>query len=144
MTEHTLIADSDNLSEVGTKSTVPQNRVNLFAVAGGLTQIALSLSLLFLPVFATCLSRGQEWVCQRQSYLQQGGNALGFAFLVLMIVVGGLALVSTRIENGSQARRLRWIAVLLSVSFAIVGAWSIGLIFVPGALLLMPSTLFSR
>ena len=106
--------------------------------------MVLATSILFLPVFATCISRSQEMVCQRQSYIQQGGSVLGFAFLVLMIVAGVLALVSTRIENVSHARRLRWIAVLLSVSFVIVGAWSIGLTFVPGALLLLLSALFSR
>lgn len=79
-------------------------------------------------------------VCQRQWYIQQGGSVIGFAFLILMIVAGVLALVSTRIENVSNADRLRWIAV----SFAIVGAWSIGLIFVPGALLLLLFVLFSR
>ena len=137
MTTHILIADSNRLVVAGGETPVPRNRANLFAVAGGLMQIALSLSVLFLPVFASCIDRGQEMVCQRQFYIQQGGSVLGYAFLLLMIVAGVLALVSTRIENVSQARRLRWIAVLLSASFAVAGAWSIGLIFVPGGIVLL-------
>ncbi len=144
MTPHILIADSSSLAVVGGETPMPGNRGNRFAVAGGLMQIVLAGGLLFLPVFSACLPQGQEMVCQRQSYIQQGGNPLGFGFLLLMIVAGVLALVSTRIENVSHARRLRWIAVLLSVSFAIAGAWSIGLIFIPGALLLLLSALFSR
>ncbi len=123
---------------------MPKNRASLFAVAGGLMQIVLAVSLLFLPVFSTCIPQGQEMVCQRQPYIQQGGSVLGFAFLVAMIVAGALALVSTRIENVSQARRLRWIAVLLSASFAVAGAWSIGLIFVLGAVFLLAAALACR
>ncbi len=144
MTTQILIAGSISLAVVGGETPMPENRGNRFAVAGGLLQMAMAISVLFLPVFAICLPQGQEIVCQRQSYIQQGGSVLGFAFLLLMIVAGVLALVSTRIENVSHARRLRWIAVLLSVSFVIVGAWSIGLTFVPGALLLLLSALFSR
>ncbi|MBK8135723.1 MAG: hypothetical protein IPK52_07785 [Chloroflexi bacterium] len=144
MTTHILIADSSSLAVVGGQTLKPRNRANLFAVAGGLMQIVVAVAILFLPVFATCISRSQEMVCQRQSYIQQGGSVLGFALLVLMIVAGVLALVSTRIESVSQAGRFRWIAVLLSVSFAIVGAWSIGLIFVPGAVFLLAAALACR
>lgn len=55
MTTHILIADSSSMTFVGNKSTMPRNRANLFAVAGGLMQMALSLGILFLRVFATCL-----------------------------------------------------------------------------------------
>jgi len=123
---------------------MPNRRASLFAVAGGMIQIVLAAGILFLPVFATCIGQDQTMVCQRQSYIQQGGSLLGYAFLVATIVAGVLALISTRIENGSQARRLRWFAVLLTAGFAVVGAWSIGLIFVPGALLLLLSALFGR
>ncbi len=144
MTTHILITDSSSLTVVGSGTIMPGNRANLFAVAGGLMQIALAASLLFLPVLSACLQQSQEMVCQRQSYIQQGGSPLGFAFLLLMIVAGVLALVSTRVENISHARRIRWIAVPLSVSFAIVGAWSIGLIFVPGAVFLLAAALACR
>ncbi len=116
---------------------MPKSRGSLFAVAGGLMQIALAISILFLPVFATCLPQGQDMVCNQQSYIQQGGSPLGYGFLALMIVAGIMALVSTRIDNAAQARRLCWIAVLLTVGMAIVGAWGFGLLFVPGGLLLL-------
>jgi len=144
MTPQILIADSVSLAVVGGETPMTGNRANQFAVAGGLLQMVLAASVLFLPLFAACIDRGHGMVCQRQSYIQQGGSVLGFFFLFVMIVAGVLAILSTRIDSVLQARRLRWIAVLLSVSFAIVGAWSIGLIFAPGALLLLLSALFSR
>ncbi|KXK48132.1 MAG: hypothetical protein UZ13_03914 [Chloroflexi bacterium OLB13] len=59
---------------------MPKSRESLFAVAGGLMQIALAISILFLPVFATCLPQGQDMVCNRQSYIQQGGSRWGMSF----------------------------------------------------------------
>lgn len=120
---------------------MPNNRVSLFALAGGLFHIALSLSLLFLPVFARCLPQGEEMICEWQSYIQRGGNIIGFGFLFLMIAAGVMAIVSTRIENPSQVRRLRWLAVVFTVCFAVIGAWSIGLLFVPGGLLFLLSAI---
>ncbi len=118
-----------------------ENRASLFAIAGGLLHIVLAGSLLFLPVFATCFPQGQEMVCERQTYLQQGGNLIGLGFLLLMIVVGLIAILSTRLENPSQVRRLRWLAVVVTVGFTIIGAWGIGLFFIPGGLLLLLSAL---
>jgi hypothetical protein len=144
MTTHIPIADSSSLSLVGSKSTMPRNRADLFAITGGLMQMVLAFGLLFLPIFATCLLHGQEWVCQRQSYIQQGGSVLGYAFLVLMIVAGSLVLASIRLERLKQhAHRVRWIAVLLTAGFAIIGTWSIGLLFVPGGLFLLLSAFSS-
>ncbi|MBV6438360.1 MAG: hypothetical protein AELANPGJ_03662 [Anaerolineae bacterium] len=123
---------------------MPKSRGSLFAVAGGLMQIALAIGILFLPVFATCLPQGQDMVCNRQSYIQQGGSPVGYVFLALMIVAGIMALVSTRIDNAILARRLRWIAVLFTVGMAIVGAWGFGLLFVPGGVLLLLAAILSR
>lgn len=116
-------------------------RASLFALTGGLLHIALASILLFLPVFATCFQQGQEVVCSHQSYIQQGGNFLGFGLLLLMIVAGLIAIISIQIKDRVQARRLRWIAVAATLCFAVIGAWSMGLPFIPGGLLLLLSAL---
>lgn len=119
------------------------NRANLFAFTGGIMQIILAAILLFLPVFSICFPQGQATVCERQTYLQQGGSMLGLGLLALMIVAGTLGLTSTRVANLTLTRRYRWIATLLTVSFVILGAWSIGLGFVPGGILLLLSALLT-
>lgn len=144
MTKHILIADSGNLTEVGSVSSIPRNRANLFAVTGGLMQIALSLSILCLPVLAMCMQRGQDMECQRQSYIQQGGSPLGYGFLIALIIVGVLAVHSTRVQNAVLVNRIRGLAALVSMSFVIIGAWSIGMLFAPGGVLLLLSALFGR
>lgn len=120
---------------------MPNKRASLYAFTGGLLHIALVGSLLFLPVFAICFRRGQEVVCSHHSYIQQGGNVLGLGLLLLMVVAGVIAIISTRIKDRVQARRLRWMAIAATVCFAVIGAWSIGLLFVPGGLLLLLSAL---
>lgn len=120
---------------------MPNKRASLFALTGGLLHIALTGGLMFLQVFAICFWQGQEVVCMHQSYIQQGGNLLGLGLLSLMIVAGVIAIISTQIKDRVQARRLRWIAVAATVCFAVIGAWSIGLLFVPGGLLLLLSAL---
>jgi hypothetical protein len=120
---------------------MPSKRASLFAFTGGLLHIALAGGLMFLPVFAICFRQGQEVICTHQSYVQQGGNVLGLGLLLLMIVDGVIAIISTRIKERAQARLLRWIAVAATVCFAVTGAWSIGLLFVPAGLLLLLSAL---
>lgn len=120
---------------------MPYKRTSLFAITGGLLHIALAGGLMFLPVFAICIRQGQEVVCTHQSYIQQGGNVLGLGLLLLMIVAGLIAIISTQIKDHVQARRLRWIVVAATVCFVVIGAWSIGLLFVPGGLLLLLSAL---
>ena len=113
-------------------------------MTGGLLQIVLSLCVLFLPVFATCGPQGEATICKRESYIQMGGSTVGYGFLVLMIAVGVMAIISTRIDNATQACRLRWLGVLASASFVIIGAWSIGLLFLPGTLCLLVAALACR
>ncbi len=120
---------------------MPNKRASLIALTGGLLHIALAGGLMFLPVFAICFRQGQEVVCTRQSYIQQGGNVLGLGLLLLMIVAGVIAIISTRIKDRIQARCLCWIAVAATICFAVIGAWSIGLLFVPSGLLLLLSVL---
>jgi hypothetical protein len=121
-----------------------KNRPGLFAMTGGLLQIVLSLCVLFLPVFAICGPQGEATICERESYIQMGGSTLGYGFLVLMIVVGIMAIVSTWINNPTQACQLRWLGALASASFVVIGAWSIGLLFLPGGLFLLIAALACR
>lgn len=120
---------------------MPYKRTSLFAITGGLLHIGLAGGLMFLPVFAICFRQGQEVVCTRQSYIEHGGNVLGLGLSLLMIVAGVIAIISTQIKDRVQARRLRWIAVAATICFAVIGAWSIGLLFVPGGILLLLSAL---
>lgn len=120
------------------------SRDSLFAFAGGVLQLSLGLGLLLLPVFSICMPQGQEMICERLTYLQQGGNALGVAFLLMMAAAGILGIASTRIANSVQVRRFRWGAVILTTSFVAIGAQSLGLIFAPGGIFLLLSALISN
>ena len=66
---------------------MPNKRAPLFAFTGGLLHIALAGGLMLLPVFATCFQQGQEVVCTRQSYIQQGGNVLGLGLFLLLVAL---------------------------------------------------------
>jgi hypothetical protein len=122
-----------------------KNRPGLFAMTGGLLQIGMSLSVLFLPIVGgTCTWQGQVMSCRQESYIEMGGNVLGYGFLFLMIAVGVMAIVSTRIDNPTWSCRFRWLGVLASVSFVVIGAWSIGLLFLPGAVFLLVAALACR
>lgn len=144
MITHSLTVKSNRLGLVGSKTGKLRNRVNLYAIIGGLFQIALSLCVLFLPVFATCGPQGQATICERESYIQMGGSVVGYGFLVLMIAVCVMAIVSTRIGNPVHVCQLRWLGVLASVSFVIIGGWSIGLLFLPSGLFLLLAALACR
>ena len=109
----------------------------------GLVQALVAFSILFLPVFAKCVWQGNNLVCHRETYSQQGGNALGYTLLVWIIVVSGLAVISSRDTNPGQAFLNRWVAALSSIVVAMITGWSIGIAFVPGALLLLLVALLS-
>lgn len=115
---------------------MPKNLISLITIVGGLLQSSISLSVLFLPIIP--ISNG------RASYIQMGGNVLGYGFLLLMIAVGVMAFISTRIDNPAQVCRLRWLSVLSSASFVVIGAWGIGLLFLPGTLCLLIAALACR
>jgi hypothetical protein len=135
--ERAVVLDDGMLLKNSQGDIMRKNRPGLFAMTGGLLQIVLSLCVLFLPVFATCGPQGEATICERESFIEMGGSAVGYGFLVLMIAVGVMAIVSTRIDNPTHVCWIRWFGVLSSVSFVIIGAWSIGLLFLPGALLLL-------
>lgn len=139
-----MALDDGMLLENSQGDAMCKNRPGLFAITGGLLQIVLSLCVLFLPVFATCGPQGEATICERESYIEMGGSTVGYGFLFLMIVVGIMAIVSTRIDNRTQACQLRWLGAFSSVSFVVIGAWSIGFLFLPGALFLLVAALACR
>lgn len=113
------------------------------AIIGGLVQVLVAVSILFLPVLVTCTPQGGDLVCRGESYLQSGGNALGYTFLTLMIVAGVLAVASSRDPNLGRVFVIRWLAVLASIVVVVVAGWGFGLAFAPGALLLLLAALLS-
>lgn len=58
-----------------------------------------------------------------------------------MIVVGVLAVASSRDPNPGRAFLSRWVAVLTSTIVVVVAGWGFGLAFAPGALLLLLAAL---
>ncbi len=69
--------------------------------------------------------------------MQLGGNALGYAFLTLMVVAGISAAASSRDPNRRRAFFIRWLAVLSSAVVVVVAGWAFGIAFAPGALLIL-------
>jgi hypothetical protein len=111
---------------------------------GGLIQLAVALSLLFLPVFVTCQIEGHNQVCQGESYIQRGGNTLGYTFLISMIVTGVIAVVSSRAQDYRRVFLSRWLVVLTSVVVVVVAGFGFGIAFAPGALTVLVSALLTR
>jgi len=114
------------------------------AILGGLVQFLVAVSILFLPVFVTCQFEGHDRVCHGVSYVQQGGNALGYTFLMLMIVAGVLAVASSRDPNWRRAFFSRWLAALTSAVVFVVAGFGFGLAFAPGGLLVLLAALLTR
>jgi hypothetical protein len=111
---------------------------------GGLLQLLLALSVLFLPVFKTCQFGGEQPTCNSESYIQMGGNTLGYIFLILMIVAGIVAAASPLDRIGRRVLFTRWLAALSSVMVAIVAGFGFGIVFAPGAILLILASLLTR
>ena len=117
------------------------SRLALFV---GLMQALIAFSISFLPVFAVCRAQGNNLICHRETYSQQGGNALGYAFLVSMIVAGTLEIISSRDRNPRRAFLIRWLVALSSVLVTVMAGWGYGIAFAPGALLMVLIALMSR
>jgi hypothetical protein len=107
-------------------------------------QIAAALAVLFLPVLGNCSTQeGGELTCSRLSYIQMGGNALGYGILIAMIGVGALAVGSAQDSNLQRILLVRWGATLFSGVIAIITGFSFGIVFVPGAALLLISAIWT-
>ncbi len=115
-----------------------------FALIGGLVLLGAALSVLFLPVLGNCSVQAGEMICSRLSYLQMGGNALGYALLALMCGVGFLAIESSRDSNYHRVRLIRWLGTVISLVVALITGWGFGIVFVPGALFLLASAVWAR
>jgi hypothetical protein len=127
--------------------TAPKKRSRpaaYFAISGGVVQIAAALAVLFLPVLGNCSTQeGGELTCSRLSYIQMGGNALGYGILIAMIGVGALAVGSAQDSNLQRILLVRWGATLFSGVIAIITGFSFGIVFVPGAALLLISAIWT-
>jgi hypothetical protein len=111
-----------------------------FALSGGLAQMAAALAILFLPVLGNCsIQEDGGLICGRVSYIQLGGNALGYGLLIAMIGVGALAVGSAQDTNRKRMLFVRWGGTLYSFIVAIITGFSFGIVFVPGAVLLLVS-----
>lgn len=114
------------------------------ALIGGLIQALVALGLLFLPVFTTCIYVDGTPECHSQSYLQQGGSLVGYLILTLAVLAGVMAVLSSRDLNALKAMVSRWLAASGGIIVVAVGAWSIGIVFVPGTLVILLSALLTR
>jgi hypothetical protein len=125
-----------------------QDRLNWIAsrltLFGGLIQLLCSLSLLFLPVFVTCDLNGGNSVCYGKSYLQLGGNTLGYIFIVGMMGIGVLAIVSSQDRNDRRAFLSRWLFVAAGAVVVVVAGFGFGIVFAPGTLILLLAALLTR
>jgi hypothetical protein len=116
----------------------------LFAILGGLIQIAAALTILFLPVLGSCvMPESGDLICSRVSYIQLGGNALGYGILIAMIGVGVLAVGSAQDANRKRVLLVRWGGTAISAIAAFITGFSFGIVFVPGAVLLLASAVWT-
>ena len=111
------------------------------AIVGGLIHILMAISLLFLPVLITCRLGDRTEACYSQSYIQQGGNLLGYIFLLLMILAGMAAIYSSTDSNYKRTYIIRWLVVLVSVIVVVIAGFGFGIIFAPGAFLILLAAL---
>jgi hypothetical protein len=114
-----------------------QRLATFFTIVAGTLQAVLAFTVLFLPFFAKCIETQSGLACRYESYTEMGGNALGYTFLLLFFALGIGAIISTWSGNTSFICVVRWLTVLTSTIFAVIGAWSIGFVFLPGGLLML-------
>ena len=108
------------------------------ALLGGLVHMAAGIGILFLPVFFTCVNQK----CDGKSYIQLGGNALGYSFLISMILAGAATVYSSFASNIQRANTIRVFVLMASAIVIVVAGFSFGIAFIPGALLTAFAILF--
>ena len=89
------------------------------------------------------MPEGGELICNRISYIQLGGNALGYSILIAVIGVGALAVGSTQDTNRKRILLVRWGGTFFSFMVAIITGFSFGVVFVPGAVFLLVSAVWT-
>ena len=80
--------------------------------------------------------------CYGESYIQLGGNALGYSFLLSMILGGMAAVYSSFLSNVQRANVIRLFVIIASAIVIVVAGFSFGSVFIPGALLILFAILF--
>jgi hypothetical protein len=108
------------------------------ALLGGLIHAAAAIGILFFPVFTTCVNQK----CDGESYIQLGGNALGYSFLISMILAGVATIYSSFVSNIQRANIIRVFVLMASAIVIVVAGFSFGIAFIPGALLTAFAILF--
>jgi len=103
----------------------------------------MAMSLLFLPVLITCKFADSNEACYSQSYIQQGGNFLGYTFLLLMIGAGIAAIYSSSDSNYKRTFVSRWLVVLASSIVVVIAGFGFGIIFMPGTLMVLLAILLT-
>jgi hypothetical protein len=89
------------------------------------------------------MPEGGELTCSRLSYIQMGGNGFGYSILIAMIGVGSLALVSAQDTNLKRMLLVRWGGTFFSFIVVIITGFSFGIVFVPGAVFLLVSAVWT-
>lgn len=89
------------------------------------------------------MPEGGELTCSRLSYIQLGGNGLGYVLLIAMIGVGVLAVGSAQDSNRKRVLIVRWGGTAFSAIVAFITGFSFGIVFVPGAVLLLVSAVWT-
>ena len=108
------------------------------AITGGLLHVAIALAILLLPVLEECIGPN----CTRRPYWGMG-NAAGYAFLALMVVLGIIAFATARARASerSMARLTLGVVFVTSCGLAYTAGWGFGIAFVPGTVLLLVAAL---
>jgi hypothetical protein len=89
------------------------------------------------------MQEGGELICSRVSYIQLGGNALGYSILIAMIGAGVLAVGSAQDTNRRRVLLVRWGGTFFGFMAAIITGFSFGIVFVPGAVFLLVSAVWT-
>lgn len=120
-------------------NTPREQRATRGTLIAGLMQAVCALAILFLPIMpAPCTATGMgEAICPRLPYLQMEGSFVGYGYLLLMIGIGIGAVVLASDRFTEYACVFRWLSVLLSISVVVLGAWSVGFLFLPGGVLML-------
>jgi len=114
-----------------------------------LISIAVTISLLNAPLYrgteTHCTDDGCETLQTTKTLVQANGSWV-INQLVLVTLVSGLPFFFALRRSAAQ-RWVTWVSALLLLAYSIAGAFTIGLAFMPGAILLLITgivTLFIR
>ncbi len=114
-------------------------------LVGGLIQALVALGILFLPVWPTYTTNNFDAVIVGGiSYVDLGGDVLGYLTLGLMIGVGIITVFISRKAPTPWVLLLTWLCVLLSICTVAVESINFGKLFIPGTVVLFVAAGVSR